>query len=97
MLALVAAALAVSLAGLHRLGPPPMIRIDALWVRDHRTIVMAIVAALAAAVACSILPGGSARHRPALLNLWLLAVVVALLCYRARIVIVVEVLVEYVL
>ena len=92
---LTGAALATALGCLYLIGPPPALRIDALWVNDHRREVTLIVAALGVALAAT--PAGllSGRRRVPLLVLWLGAIALALGCVAERVVIIGRVLLDH--
>ena len=94
-LILTAAGLVVSLMCLFRLGPPPAIRIDDLWVLANESTVEAAVRGVFLAVVGSVLPILRGRRRLALVVLWALAAAVAAKSFSDRLPIIASVLLEH--
>lgn len=93
-LILTAAGLAAAHLCLVRVGPPPAIRIDALWVLDHQAFVERGLWALAAAGLGSAVPMLLGRRRLAVLVLWGLAAAVAVKFFSDRLPIIASVVLD---
>ncbi|UCD74380.1 MAG: hypothetical protein JSV91_11380 [Phycisphaerales bacterium] len=73
---------------LIRIGPPPAVRINPLWVLDHQGIVEAVIWATVLAGAGSALPITLGRRRVAVIVLWVLATAAALAFFSDRLLII---------
>jgi ATP-dependent HslUV protease subunit HslV len=91
LIALVALCHASILALLHILGPPPALRIDPLWVNDHKTLVQVMALLAAAALALTILSLPIRRARWITLALWIAASAAAWTLFSDRLAIVIPV------
>lgn len=70
---------------LHIVGAPPMLRINALWVQDHRPQVIAALWSSGAAICTTLIAVCYRRNRLAMLILWAAAIVLASTVYANRI------------
>jgi len=80
-----AVAIAVTFYCLHIIGGPPLLRIDALWVRDHRPQVSAALWGFAVALGATLIAVCYRRNRLTMLILWSAAIVLASTAYANRI------------
>ena len=87
--------LVVSLGLLVKIGPPPTLRIDALWVHNHRPGIKLLVGSLCVA-ACATVFGLVLRQRIMIHTLlWIAAVVIGFMFFSDRIPIIAQVLLEH--
>jgi len=87
--------LGVSLGVLARIGPPPALRIDALWVNEHQQWIRVLLGSLIVAL---IATGFAVLMRQRLLLLaifWILAVVIGIRFFSDRIPIIMQVLFDH--
>jgi len=87
--------LAASLVSLSLTGPPPPVRVDALWVNGHRLEVWSCLAGIGLAIAGTLLVFGLRRCRLPAAGLWLVAGVAAAGLFSDRIPLIVRVLLEH--
>lgn len=95
LLVLIGLCLLLALRCLELIGPPPGLRIDALWVNQHVYLVRVMLTALAAAAAASGLLIFSRRGRVAAIVLWVLACIATVWLYDDRLWIILRVVVRH--
>jgi hypothetical protein len=86
---------AAALGSLAVIGPPPAVRIDALWVNDQRLSVQLGLAGLALAGVASLLLLVMRRHRLPLAVLWMIAAGAAVVFFSDRIPLIARVLLRH--
>lgn len=92
---LTALCLTLALNCLERIGPPPALRWDALWVHQHRDVVrFGVISLLAAGIATGMLLLTRRAKWWALL-LWLVAIAVAAIRFWDRLPIILRVLIDH--
>ena len=87
--------LAAALVSLSLTGPPPPVRVDALWVNGHRLEVWSCLAGIGLAIAGTLLVFGLRRCRLPAAGLWLVASAAAVGLFSDRIPLIVRVLLEH--
>jgi hypothetical protein len=96
LLLLIGLCLMLSLRCLDLIGPPPRVRIDALWVNSHAYLVRVLLVALAVAAIASGMLLFSRRGLAAAIVLWVVAAIVAVWHFDDRLWIIFRVLVRQV-
>jgi len=94
-LGLCALGLAAGLVSLSLTGPPPSVRVDALWVNGHRPEVWSCLAGIGLAIAGTLLVFILRRFRLPAAGLWLVASAAAVGLFSDRIPLIVRVLLEH--
>jgi hypothetical protein len=87
--------LAGSLVSLSLTGPPPAVRVDALWVNAHRLEVWSCLASIGLAIAGTTLAFAARRCRLPATGLWLVAGAAAFGLFSDRLPLIVRVLLEH--
>jgi hypothetical protein len=96
LLLLIGLCLLLALRCLELIGPPPRLRIDALWINSHAYLVRVMLVALAVAAIASGLLLFSRRGLAAAIVLWVIAASVAVWHFDDRLWIIFRVLVRQV-
>ena len=84
-----------ALASLALTGPPPAVRVDALWVNDHRLEARTCLAGLALAVAATLLLLALRRYRVPLVILWVIALAAGAWLFSDRIPLIARVILNH--
>lgn len=95
LLVLVGLCLLLALRCLDLIGPPPAVRLDALWVHQHVHLVRIMLTSLAAAAAATGLLIFSKRGRVIAVMLWVLAIAAAIWLFDDRLWIIAGVVVRH--
>ena len=90
-----AAALAVSLVCLSRIGPPPPVHVDTLWVAGHERGIHLCLLSLGAAAAVSVFSVIVSKRRWVVAVLWALAGAVTAAFFSDRIPLIIEVIIRH--
>ena len=87
--------LALVLACLDRIGPPPRIRIDALWVKGHEaTVHVMVLAGLAAAISAGLVIM-LRRGQVIVIAMWIAAIIAIGLMFWDRLPIILRVIIRH--
>lgn len=95
LLILIGLSLLLVMQCLDRIGPPPAIRLDALWVQQHIHLVRVMIAALAVALTATVALIFSTRGRAIAVVLWVLAGIAAIWLFDDRLWIIARVVVQH--